>query len=140
MAFGVSKLGAEIDVKTKKNRSPRWGASWQGFLMDFGWFWEASWLRKSSEPFKKTTRKLFKKATPSKIEFSSDVGGFLKGKRRQVGTIINQKSMPVAKSDFLKNLGLVRAVARCSRVWGVEVGSKNRASINRKTKSSWEGI
>ena len=43
---------------------------------------------------------------PSKIDFWSDFGGFLERKWRQVGTQIDQKSMPIAKSDFLKNRAL----------------------------------
>ena len=40
----VAKLGAKIDQKSIKIWSPRWVPSWHRFLMNFGGFWEASWI------------------------------------------------------------------------------------------------
>ena len=45
------------------------------------------------------------------IDFWKDLEGFWKQKWSHVGTQINQKSMPLAKSDFLKNRALPAAGA-----------------------------
>ena len=58
------------------------------------------------------------------IVFWKDVDGFWEGKWRQAGTNIDQKSMPSAKSDFLKNRALARAGARFLRFWGSKLGVK----------------
>ena len=42
----------------------------------------------------------------------------------QVGTKIDQKSMPVAKHDFLKNRVLPAAGARFFKIQGVKLGAK----------------
>ena len=46
------------------------------------------------------------------IGFWGVFGGFWKAKWSQVGTKIDQKSMPIAKCDFLKNRALAAAWAR----------------------------
>ena len=61
---------------------------------------------------------------PFKIVFWSDVGGFWEGKWRQVGTKIDQKSMPVAKRDFLLNRALPAAGARKMGFRGSKLGAK----------------
>ena len=48
---------------------------------------------------------------PSKIDFWSDFGGFLERKWKHVGTKIDEKSMQIAKSVFLKNRALAAAGA-----------------------------
>ena len=52
-----SKLGANIDQKSIKKRSPRWDASWHRFFTDFGWFWEPCWEAKSNKNRSKTVSK-----------------------------------------------------------------------------------
>ena len=56
-------------------------------------------------------QKSIKKMMPSKIDFWSDFGGFLERKWRHVGTKIDEKSMQIAKSVFLKNRALAAAGA-----------------------------
>ena len=51
-------------------------------------------------------------------------GGFWKAKWSQIGTKIDQKSMPIAKCDFLKNRALAAAGARFLRFWGSKLGAK----------------
>ena len=46
---GGNKLGAKIDPKSIKIRSPRWSASWHRFLIEFGGFGEPSWKGKSTQ-------------------------------------------------------------------------------------------
>ena len=58
------------------------------------------------------------------IDFWEDFGGFWKAKWSQVGTKIDQKSMPIAKCDFLKNRALAAAGARFLRFWGSKLGVK----------------
>ena len=43
------------------------------------------------------------------IDYRMDFGGFWEAKWSQVGTKIDQKSMPIAKSDFLKKHALAAA-------------------------------
>ena len=59
-----------------------------------------------------------------KINVWTDFNGFGDGKRSQVGTTIDQKSMPSAKNDFLKNRALAAAGARFLRFWGSKLGVK----------------
>ena len=56
--------------------------------------------------------KSIKKSMSFKMDFGTIFVGFYEGKWKQVGTKINQKSMSVAKSDFLKNRALAAAGAR----------------------------
>ena len=56
--------------------------------------------------------------------FLKDFGGFWKAKWSQVGTKIDQKSMPIAKCDFLKNRALAAAGARFLRFWESKLGVK----------------
>ena len=67
------------------------------------------------------------------IGFWKDFDGVWEGKWRQVGTKIDQKSMPNAKSDFLKNRALPAAGARFSRFWVSNLGVK----INEKSIQKW---
>ena len=46
------------------------------------------------------------------INFRTGFGGSSRPKWNQVGTKIDQKSMPIAKCDFLKNRALAAAWAR----------------------------
>ena len=52
----------------------------------------------------------------------------------------HQKSIPTSKGDFLKKHGFPLGKTMILKVLGIEVGSKNRSKINKKTKSRWEGI
>ena len=80
-------------------------------------------------------QKWIKKSMPFKIVFCSDVGGFWEGKWRQVGTKIDQKSMQLAKSDFLKNRALAAAGARFFRFGGSKLGAKiNKKSMQKSIK------
>ena len=58
------------------------------------------------------------------IDFWKDFRGFWEAKWNQDGTKIDQKSMPIAKSDFLKNRALAAAGARFLRFWGSKLGVK----------------
>ena len=58
------------------------------------------------------------------IDVWAEFGGFLVPKWSQVGTNIDQKSMPSAKSDFLKNRALAAAGARFLRFWASKLGAK----------------
>ena len=53
-----------------------------------------------------------------------DFDGFWEGKWRQVGTKIDQKSMSVAKREFLKNRALPTAGARFFKIRGSKLGAK----------------
>ena len=76
-----------------------------------------------------------------RIGFWKDFDGFGEGKRRQVGTNIDQKSMPITKCDFLKNRALAAAGARFLRFWGSKLGAKiDQKSIKKAgqhRKASW---
>ena len=61
---------------------------------------------------------------PLGIDFWVDFGGFGEAKSSQVGTKIDQKSMPIAKCDFLKNRALAAAGARFLRFWASKLGVK----------------
>ena len=69
-------------------------------------------------------QKTIKKSMPFKIDFWSDFNGFLERKWRLVGTKIDEQSMQIAKSDFLKNRALPAAGARFFRIWGSKLGGK----------------
>ena len=73
---------------------------------------------------KKSMQKSIKKLMHLGIDFWEDFGGFWKAKWSQVGTKIDQKSMPIAKCDFLKNRALAAAGARFLRFWGSKLGVK----------------
>jgi len=73
---------------------------------------------------KKPMQKSIKNLMHLKIDFWSDFNGFGDGKRSQVGTTINQKSMPSAKNDFLKNRALAAAGPRFLRFSGSKLGVK----------------
>ena len=61
---------------------------------------------------KKSMQKSIKNLMHLGIDFWEDFGGFWKAKWSQVDTKIDQKSMPIAKCDFLKNRALAAAWAR----------------------------
>ena len=67
------------------------------------------------------------------IGFWKDFDGFWEGKWSQVDTQIHHKSMPSAKSDFLKNRALATAGARFLKFWGSKLGAKTyQKSIKNK--------
>ena len=73
---------------------------------------------------KKSMQKSIKNLMHLGIDFWKDFGGFGEAKWSQVGTKIDQKSMPIAKCDFLKNRALAAAGARFLRFWGSKLGVK----------------
>ena len=66
------------------------------------------------------------------IDFWKDFGGFWDAKWSQVGTKIDQTSMPLAKSDFWKNRALATAGARFLRFWGSKLGAKTYQTSIKK--------
>ena len=78
---------------------------------------------------KKSMQISFKNLMHLGIDFWQDFGGFWKPKWSHVGTQVDQKSMPIAKSDFLKNHALAAAGARFLRFWG----SKLEVNIDYKS-------
>ena len=93
---------------------------------------------------KKSMQKSIKKLMHLKINFWSDFNGFGDGKWSQVGTKIDQKSMPIAKSDFLKNRALAAAGARFLRFWGSKLGARTHQKSIKKWsqhgKASWNSF
>ena len=87
---------------------------------------------------KKSMPKSIKNLMHLGIDFWEDLGGFWEAKWSHVGTQIDQKSMAIAKSDFLKNHALAVAGGSHFEVLGVEVGSKNRPSNYQKTEAKRE--
>ena len=73
---------------------------------------------------KKSMQKSIKNLMHLGIDFWKDFGGFWEAKWSQVGTKIDQKSMPLAKSVFLKNRALAPAGARFLRFLGSKLGVK----------------
>ena len=69
---------------------------------------------------------------PFKMDFGTIFVGFYEGKWKQVGTKINQKSMSIAKSDFLKNRALAAAGARFFRFWGSKLEPKTNQKRIKK--------
>ena len=76
--------------------------------------------------YKESMQKSIKNLMPLGIGFWEDLGGFWKPKWSHVGTQIHEKSIPIAKSDFLKNHGFSLGKTTIFKVRGVQVGSKNR--------------
>ena len=72
----------------------------------------------------KTDAKIDQNFDGFRDRFLKDFSGFLAPKWSQVGTKIDQKSMPIAKCDFLKNRALAAAGARFLRFWGSKLGIK----------------
>ena len=81
---------------------------------------------------KKSIQKSIKKLMPPGIGFWKDFGGFWEGTWSQVSSSINQKSMPIAKNDFLKNRALAAAGARFLRFWGSKLGAKTDQKSRKK--------
>ena len=63
-------------------------------------------LQNGAKIDEKSIQKSIQKLMHLGIDLFRDLDGFWEGKGRQVGTQIDQKSMPIAKSDFLKNRAL----------------------------------
>ena len=86
-------------------------------------------------------QKSIEKSMPFEIDFWRDFGGFWEGKWRQVGTQIDQKSMPIAKSDFLKNRALPAVGAWFFRFGGSKLGANiDQKSIKKRSqdgKATW---
>ena len=64
--------------------------------------WVPRWRPNPSKIKRKTKQKSIKKSMPLKINFRYDLGGFWKGKWKQIGTQIEEKSMLTWKGHFLK--------------------------------------
>ena len=89
---------------------------------------------------KKSMQKSIKNLMHLGIDFWKDLGRFWEPKWSHVGTQINQKSMTLAKNEFLKNHCFASGKNTILKVRGVQVGSKNRLKIDQKRNSTWEGI
>ena len=100
------------------------GGSWAIFRANMAPTWPQVGSQDGAKTEKKSMQKSIKKSMPFKIRFWSDFGRFLEGKWRQVGTKIDQKSMPVAKRDFLLNRALPAAGARKMGFRGSKLGAK----------------
>ena len=83
-----------------------------------------TWLPKRSQNGLKINAKIDQNFDNFRDRFLKDFNGFLAPKWSQVGTKIDQKSMPIAKCDFLKNRALAAAGARFLRFWGSKLGIK----------------
>ena len=83
-----------------------------------------TWLPKRRQNGLKTDAKIDQNFDGFRDRFLKDFNGFLAPKWSQVGTKINQKSMPIAKCDFLKNRALAAAGALFLRSWGSKLGIK----------------
>ena len=70
-----------------------------------------SWFPNSIKNRLKIDAKIDQKLMHLGIDFWKDLEGFWKPKWSHVGTQIDQKSMPLAKNDFLKNRALPAAGA-----------------------------
>ena len=70
-----------------------------------------TWPQLGSQDGVKIEEKSIKKSMSFKIDFWSDFIGFLERKWKLVGTKIDEKSMQIAKSDFLINRALAAAGA-----------------------------
>ena len=90
--------------------------------------------------YKTSIQKSIKKWMHLGIDFWEDLGGFWEPKWSHVGTKFDEKSMPIAKSDFLKNRCFSLGKTTIFKVRGVQVGNKNRLKIDQKRSSTWEGI
>ena len=81
---------------------------------------------------KKSMQKSIKNLMHLGIDFWKDFGGFWEAKWNQVGTKIDQKSMPIAKSDFLKNRALAPVICAClSRSYRGLAGSPRASRAER---------
>ena len=100
-----------------------------------------TWLPKRSQNGLKIDAKIDQNYDGFRDRFLKDFSGFLAPKWSQVGTKIDQKSMPIAKCDFLKNRALAAAGARFLRFWGSKLGAKiDQKSIKKAgqhRKASW---
>ena len=64
----------------------------------------------------------------------------MEGKRRHVGTKINEKLIQIARSDFFDKSCSRYSGGLILEVPGVEIGSKNQTKNYQNMKSTWEGI
>ena len=71
---------------------------------------------------------------PFGIDFLCDFGGFFVEKWKQVGTNIDQKSMPTSKNEFLKKLSSA-GKTMILKIPGVEVENKNQSKMDQKMES-----
>ena len=81
-------------------------------------------LKMEPKPIKDQTPKLISFLVPLGMYVWKDFGGFWMPTWSQVGTRIDQRSMPIAKSDFFKNHALAAAGARFLIFWGSKLGVK----------------
>ena len=115
-----------LEVKTVSQHRPDapQGASW-GVP---GVSWWPTWPQLGSQDGAKTVKKSMPKSIKHLMRFESIferiLKDFGKGNWRQVGTKIDQKSMPVAKRDFLQNRVLLIAGSRFFKIRGSKLGAK----------------
>ena len=99
-------------------------ASRMGVIMEKPPNMAPTWLPKRSQNDLKIDAKIHQNYDGFRDRFLKDFSGFLAPKWSQVGTKIDQKSMPIAKCDFLKNRALAAAGALFLRSWGSKLGIK----------------
>ena len=78
-------MGAKIDQNSIIICSPRWGASWNRFLMDFGGFREPSWGVKSSQDRSKIDHKNHEKNDDKSVRLGAPRGGELEACHGRAG-------------------------------------------------------
>ena len=93
-------------------------------------FWSKMWptwsqlgTQNGAKNDKKAIQRSIKILVPLGVGFWIVFGGFWEAKWSQVGTKIDQRSMPIAKCDFLKNRALAAAGARFFRFRGSKLGT-----------------
>ena len=85
---------------------------------------------------KKSMQESIKKLMPFTIDFQINFGGFSERKWKHVGTKIDEKSIRIAKNEFLINRALAAAGAWSVRFWGPKLGAK----IHQKTIKKWSQL
>ena len=131
--------GIKIEAWGHQNRGPRAPKSSSGRMLGvlsartrFGgrlvareWpTWPQLGSQDGAKMEKKSMQKSIKKLMHLGIDFWKDLEGFWEPKWSHVGTQIDQKSMPIAKSDFLKNRTLPAAGDRFFKIRGSKLGVK----------------
>ena len=90
---------------------------------------------------KRSLQESIKKLMPFTIDFQINFGGFSERKWKHVGTKIDEKSIRIAKNEFLINRALAAAGAWSVRFWGPKLGAKTHQKTIKKwsqhEKASW---
>ena len=67
--FGGSKLGIKFNHKSIKKAGQHGKATWHRFLIDFGGFWEASWVENQPKNDSRRHRKSYEKKKRARMDF-----------------------------------------------------------------------